>query len=391
MVGRFLSMFKRAGSALFISVMVFLSGCMTAGSGSRDYFVYFGTFTTDENGGIFRSTFNAETGELSEPVLAAQAFRAGFVAIHPDGRHMYSVGEMSGFKGKSEGSVCAWEIDRKTGDLKPLNSQSSKGANPCHLIVDNEGRNVLVANYTGGSCAVLPIASDGSLEPTSSFHQHQGSSINQRRQEKAHAHSINLDAAGRIAVVADLGMDKVMIYSYDSRAGKLVPGQQPFVTVKAGGGPRHFVFHPSGKFAYVNNELTGSVTAFSYNAAKGVFTEIQMISTLPADFKEKNTTAEVRVTPDGKFFYVSNRGHNTIAMYSINQDTGKLKLIGYEPTRGKTPRNFNLDPTGKYMLVAHQDTDNVTVFKVDQETGRLSFTGREIKMPKPVCVRFMAR
>jgi 6-phosphogluconolactonase len=352
--------------------------------------VYFGTFTTGAGEGIYHSTLDMKSGQLTEATLAGEAVRAGFLAMHPDGKHLYAVGELGGFKGRSPGSACAFEIDEATGKLKPLNSQPVGGPGPCHLIVDPAGRNILTAQYSGGSCSVLPINADGSLGPRTSFHQHTGGSgVVAKRQDAPHAHSINLDAAGRIAVVADLGLDRILIYQYDRDQGTLTPNDPPFVKTAPGGGPRHFVFHPSGKFAYANLEITSQVTAFEYDAARGALSEIQTLPTLPGDFEGGNSTAEIRVTPDGRFVYVSNRGHNSIAMFAVDAQTGKLTALGHEPTRGDIPRNFNLDPTGTYLIAAHQKSDNATVFRIDRETGRLSFTGSEITVPKAVCVRFL--
>lgn len=354
------------------------------------YRVYFGTATSGPGQGIFQSTLDMETGQLEKATLAGEAVRPGFLAIHPDGKHLYAVGELGGFKGKSPGSVSAFGIDPSTGNLDPLNSQPVGGDGPCHLIVDPSGRNVLTAQYGGGSCSVLPLHADGTLQPHSDFHQHTGGSgVVPDRQDAPHAHSINLDASGRIAVVADLGLDQILIYRFDPEAGTLVPNDPPFVATEPGGGPRHFIFHPSGNFAYANLELSSRVTAFEYDAMRGALKAIQTLPTLPADYKGINSTAEIRTTPDGRFLYVSNRGHDSIAMYAVEQNTGKLALLGFEPTRGETPRNFNIDPTGTYLLAANQKSDNVTVFKINKETGRLAFTGSEIAVPKAICVRFL--
>lgn len=351
--------------------------------------VYIGSYTRGQSEGIYVSELDLESGKLAEPRLAAEAVNPSFVAIHPDGAHLYAVGEIDDFEGKKTGGVSAFEIV-DDGTLKLINQQSSGGGGPCHLIVDNSGQCVLVANYGGGSVACLPIMKDGSLKEASTFIQHEGSSVNPQRQAGPHAHSINVDAANRIAVAADLGLDKVMIYRLDPEAGKLVPNDPPSVSVPPGGGPRHFVFHPSGKFAYTNNEMTSTVTAMEYDADNGKLSPIQTTSTLPASYKEEgNSTAEVRVHPNGHFLYVSNRGHNSIAIFAIDPSTGKLTPVGHESTRGEIPRNFNLDPSGRYLLAANQNTDNVVVFRVDANTGKLEATGSEIEVGNPVCIRFL--
>ncbi|HJS09091.1 MAG TPA: lactonase family protein, partial [Pirellulales bacterium] len=247
---------------------------------------------------------------------------------------------------------------------------------------------VLVANYGGGSVAVLPIDKDGRLRPASSFVQHKGSSVNPKRQEAPHAHSINVDPAGAFAVVADLGLDKVLVYRFDAAAGTLTANDPPHATVSPGAGPRHFAFHPSGRFAYVINEMNSTVTAFAYDAKKGTLSEIDTKSTLPGP-QQGNSTAEVQVHPSGKFLYGSNRGHNSLAIFRIDEKTGALTAAGHQLTGGRTPRNFGIDPTGKFVLAANQGSDSVVVFRVDQETGKLEETGQSIKVPTPVCVKFL--
>lgn len=352
--------------------------------------VYIGSYTRGASEGIYVSELDLETGELADPRLAAKAVNPSFVAIHPDGLHLYAVGEIDDFNGKKTGGVSAFSIDDLSGQLSLLNQQSSQGAGPCHLVVDRSGSSVLVANYGGGSVACLPINKDGSLREAATFIQHEGSSVNPKRQAGPHAHSINVDAENRFAVAADLGLDKVLVYRLDPTEGTLTPNDPPSVSVPAGGGPRHFAFHPGGKFAYTNNEITSSVTAFTYDAKNGVFKDIQTISTLPTSYKEEgNSTAEIRVHPNGRFLYVSNRGHNSIAIFAIDPSTGKLTPLGHESTRGEVPRNFNLDPSGQFLLAANQKTDNVVVFRVDSKTGLLEPTGSEIEVGMPVCIRFL--
>ena len=352
--------------------------------------VYVGTYTGGNSQGIYVCELDLTTGVLSEAKLAAEATNPSFLAIHPSRRFLYAVGEIDDFEGRKSGGVSALAVNHETGQLKLLNQQPSQGAGPCHLVVDASGKNVLVANYGGGSVACLPIKQDGSLGEATAFIQHQGSSINPQRQSGPHAHSINVDANNRFAIAADLGLDKVLIYRFDAENGTLTPNDPPSVAVKAGGGPRHFAFHPSGRFAYTNNEITLTVTVFRYDAAGGGLTELQTISTLPQGVVgDGNSTAEVRVHPTGRFVYVSNRGHNSIALFAVDQSTGKLTPMGHEPTRGEIPRNFNLDPTGSYLLAANQNTHNVVVFRVDPSTGKLEATGSEVEVSSPVCVRFM--
>jgi 6-phosphogluconolactonase len=299
------------------------------------------------------------------------------------------VGEVSDRGGKPTGGVTAFAIDAKTGDLKKLNEQSSGGAGPCHVSVDKTGQCVAVANYGGGSVASLPIKPDGSLGEAASFIQHTGSSVDPARQKEPHAHSANFDAGNHYAIVADLGLDKLLVYKLDPSTAKLTPNDPPSASSPAGGGPRHLAFHPSGKFAYANNEMKSSVTAFSYDAKRGVFEPLQTVTTLSADFKGENSTAEVRVHPNGRFAYVSNRGDDSIAIFAIDPATGRLTVAGHQKTGGRVPRNFNIDPSGRWLLAANQDTHNVVVFAVDEKTGQLKPTGNEIKVGSPVCVRFL--
>ena len=247
----------------------------------------------------------------------------------------------------------------------------------------------MVANYTGGNVSVFPVKPDGSLAETSDMVQHQGSSVNKERQEGPHAHCIELDAANRYAFAVDLGLDKVMIYNFDAKSGKLSPNKEPFVQLKPADGPRHLTFHPSGKYAYVINELSNTVTAFTYVKATGKLKEIQTVSTLPKDFSGANTTAEVVISPSCKFLYGSNRGHDSIVSFAIDQNTGKLSFIEHVPTQGKDPRHFTIDPSGTFLLVANQHSDTIVSFRIDSVTGKLSSTGHVAQVPTPVCLVLM--
>ncbi|MBX3413161.1 MAG: lactonase family protein [Pirellulales bacterium] len=352
--------------------------------------VYFGAYNRGEGKGIYTSELDLASGKLSPPQLAGEAVNPSFLAIHPSKKFLYAVGEIDNFDGKKTGGVSAFSIDPKTGLLERINQHSSGGAGPCHLVVDASGKNVLVANYGGGSVACLPINDDGSLREASSFIQHQGSSVDPARQQGPHAHSINLDANNRFAVAADLGLDKLLVYRLDAEQGLLAPNDPPSVATPPGGGPRHFAFHPSGKFAFANNEMGSSVTAYSYDAASGTLQELNTVTTLPAGASaEGNSTAEIRVHPNGRFVYVSNRGHNSLAIFEVDASSGRLSPRGHASSGGKIPRNFNLDPSGKFLLAANQDSDNVVVYRVDAETGQLTPTGAEIEVTAPVCVRFV--
>ncbi len=351
--------------------------------------VFIGTYTNGKSQGIYRAQIDLKTGALTRPELAAKVENPSFLAVHPGGRFLYAAGELSNFQGKPGGAVSAFALDPKTGELALLNQQSSGGGGPCHLVVDPSGKNVLVANYGGGSVAVLPIGADGRLQPASSFVQHEGKSVDPRRQEAPHAHSINVDKGGKFAVAADLGLDKLLVYHFDANSGELTPNDPPHSPVAAGAGPRHFAFHPSGRFAYVINEMHSTVTAFDYDAKQGRLIQLQTLSTLPKEH-QGNSTAEIQVHPSGKFLYGSNRGHNSLAIFAINEDTGRLTALGHQATGGRTPRNFGVDPSGTFVLAANQGSNSVVVFRIDQETGRLTPTGHSVEAPNPVCVKFLA-
>jgi putative heme-binding domain-containing protein len=352
--------------------------------------VYVGTYTGKTSKGIYRCDFDTATGQLSEPTLVAETVNPTFLTIHPSGKYLYAVGEIGDFKGKKAGAVNAYSIDPKSGGLKLLNQQSSGGQGPCHVSLDRGGKHVLVANYGGGSVAVLPIRNDGSLGEATAFVQHAGSSLDKSRQEGPHAHSINLDKAGKYAVAADLGLDKLLVYKFDPAKGTLTPNDPAATETAPAAGPRHFSFHPDDKHAYACGEMDSTVIVMDYDAAKGVLTKTQTLSTLPAPHKG-NSTAEVLVHPSGKFVYVSNRGHNTIALFQVDPATGKLTAAGNEGSGFKVPRNFNIDPTGRWMIVAGQDSNNLVVFAIDQETGKLKPTGSTVSVGGPVCVKFLKK
>ena len=365
----------------------------SASASSGPMRVYVGTYTNAKSKGIYVMELDPKTGSLTEPKLAAETKSPSFLALHPNRKFLFAVGEIDNFQGKKTGSVAAFSVN-DDGMLTPINQQPSSGTGPCHLEVEPGGTAVLVANYGSGSVALLPVNSDGSLKPPSSAVQHQGSSVNKQRQEGPHAHCINVaPAAGNKkanrALVADLGLDKVLVYQFDASKG-LVANDPPAASTAPGAGPRHVAFGRGGKHVYVNGEMTSTVIAFTYDAKSGAMKEIQTLSTLPDGFdKSKNSTAEIAVHPSGKFVYVSNRGHDSIAIFKVDQKTGKLTAAGHQSTQGKTPRNFGIDPTGRFLLAANQGSDTVVVFAIDQQTGALSPTGTVANVPTPVCVTFL--
>jgi 6-phosphogluconolactonase len=351
--------------------------------------LYIGTYTNKGSEGIYVYNMDKSSGELEFLSVAKGINNPSFLAIHPEKHYLYSVNEVGNFGGKPSGAVSAFSIDQESGGLTYLNQQLSHGTSPCHISVDATGKFVLVANYGSGSVAVLPIGSDGRLDEASHAVQHKGSGVNARRQGSPHAHSIMLDQANRFAFVPDLGLDKIMIYQLDLKNGKLKPNDPPHAKVKDGAGPRHFDFHPNNKYAYAINELDSTITAFNYKAENGSLSEIQHISTLPDDFSGTTHCADIHVLPSGRFVYGSNRGHDSLAIFEIDENTGKLTCAGYESTQGKNPRNFVIDPTGTFLLAANQDTDNIVVFRIDQQTGKLESTGNTAEVSMPVCLKFL--
>jgi 6-phosphogluconolactonase len=360
------------------------------GSAQRQYLVYVGTYTEKASKGIYACRFDPQADHLTAPGLAAGTSNPSFLAIDPTHRFLYAVNEVEQFEGRSSGGVSAFAIAPGTGRLTFLNEVPSGGSGPCHVTVDKTGKYVVVANYGGGSLAVFPISSDGRLGKATAFVQHKGASVNPQRQEGPHVHSVYMSPDNRYAISADLGLDEVFIYRFDAAKGTLTPNIPPSASVSSGAGPRHFAFHPNGKFGYVIDEMQSTITEFSYVAANGSLDLLQPVSTLPPDFKGDSTGAEIEVHPSGKFLYASNRGLDSIAVFSVNSRKGTLSLLAQVPTLGKTPRSFSIDPTGSYLFVANQDSDNIVQFRINLNTGLLTPTGQVLQVPSPVCVTFMA-
>ena len=352
-------------------------------------FVYIGTYTKSGGQGIYSARLDEAGGRVAGLRLAAHAANPSFLAVHPSRRFLFAVSELDNYQEAKSGSIRAFAMDGKTGELAPLNEVSSQGAWPCHLAVDASGQNILATNYGGGSVIVLPVKPDGSVGEISTIIQHAGSSVHPARQQKPHPHSVTLSPDNRFALVPDLGLDRVLVYRFDAARGLMGANQPPFATVGAGAGPRHCAFHPNGRLVYVINELRSTVTAFAYDAAGGVLKELQTLPTLPEDFHGDSTTAEVQVHPSGRFLYGSNRGHNSIAVFDIHPQTGVLAPLGHVPTQGKKPRHFGIDPSGKFLLAANQDSNSVVIFRIHLETGGLTPTGQKLEVAAPACVKFV--
>ncbi len=373
----------------FFLILSLVTVTLAKESPKNKYLLFVGTYTEKESKGIYAYRFDAASSELTPLGVAAETTNPSFLAIDQTNRFLYAVNEVQNYKGASSGAVSAFSIDHQSGKLSLLNQVASRGADPCYIAFDKTGKYALVANYTGGSVAVFPVQADGRMGEASAFVQHQGSSINKERQESPHAHWIETTADNRFAVAVDLGLDELLVYRFDARTGSLTANDPPYAKLDPGAGPRHLAFHPNGKFAYVVNELQSSITAFKNDGSRGVLKKMNTITTIPKGFAGSNDTAEIKVHPSGKFLFASNRGHDSIAVFSINSHTGALTLVDHLPTRGKTPRNFEIDPTGKLLFVANQDTDKIVVFRINPNDGRLTPTGQSLHVPAPVCLKFM--
>lgn len=366
----------------------------------KQHLVFIGTYTEDilfgtgkilhsKSEGIHVYKFEPASGSLEPFAIIEAGPNPSFLTFDPSHRFLYAVNELKQYGGVPAGAVSAFSVDPFTGSLKFLNRQPSHGTDPCHLVVDKTGKNVLVANYSSGTVCVLPIQPDGSLGEAVEVVQHQGSSLDPVRQTGTHAHAVVMDGTGKTLFVPDLGMDKVMIYRFDPENGSLENNKVPWFKTRAGAGPRQLVINSTGDLAYLINELNSTVTVLLYNKFNGSLEEIQTIPTLPLDFKGHNTCAEIQLSPSGKTLYASNRGHDSIVAYSIEPVTGLLTSLGHESTQGKTPRHFCIDPQGSFLLVANQDSDTVVTFRIDPDTGELFATGQVIQVPTPVCVKFL--
>jgi 6-phosphogluconolactonase len=382
------SLLFAAGGCRSESKMSKSKGEATAMKAPAAYRVYVGTYTGPNKGkGIYQFDFNTTTGALKEVGLVAEVESPSFLVLSPDERFLYADGEIDDFAGKKAGAVSAFSVDKSTGGLTLLNQQPSGGAGPCHVSITSDAKTVMVANYGGGSVASFPVQPDGKLGEAASVIQHTGKGTDPGRQEGPHAHGI-YPAPGDIFVLAcDLGLDKVLIYRRNSNTGALKM-ENHFGEVPAGGGVRHGTFSPDGKRFYAINEMGNTVTAFDWDYRMGTLKPIQTIGTLPDGYKEKSYTSEIVIHPSGKFLYGSNRGHDSIALFTVDQGTGKLTFVETTPIGGKWPRHFNLDPTGQWLIAAGERSDTLTVFKVDQSTGKLMPAGESVKCPAPACVIF---
>jgi 6-phosphogluconolactonase len=351
--------------------------------------VFVGTYNTQgakSDDGIYIYRLDLSTGALKLE-KTAKSVDPSYLTLDSTQRFLYTVNETMQWEGQPGGGVSAYALDPLTAQPTLLNQQPSLGGLPCYISVDQARRYAFVANYAQGNVILLPIQADGRLGPASDMIQQHGSGANPQRQAGPHAHSIVLDPAQRYALEADLGIDKEITYEIDYTRGKLVARSE--AQAHPGAGPRHLVFHPNGKFAYLIQEVNSTITVFAYHAEKGTLEELQTVSTLPAGFAGYNTCADIHISPAGRFLYGSNRGHDSIATFAIDDATGRLTYVGHVAAGGKTPRNFAIDPTGAYMLVANQDSSNIVTYRIDSATGKLQAAGPVTQVNKPVCVKIV--
>jgi 6-phosphogluconolactonase len=350
--------------------------------------VFIGTYTEHEGSqskGIYLYRMDPASGELTFAWEAQGVLNPSFLDLHPQRNFLYAVNEIETFAGQEGGGVSAFSVDPASGELQLLSAYSSRGKSPCYISIEATGRFALVANYSSGNVAMLPIQTYGSLGPATAVDQHAGSSVDPERQTAPYAHCIRPDPTNRFAIATDLGADKLFIYRMDLENGKLEAHAE--VRVQPGAGPRHLIFHPNGQYLYLLNELNSTVIVYRYHPDAGSLEEIQTLSTLPPGFQGENLCADLHIW--GKYLYASNRKHDSIAWYLIDENTGRLAYQGEVPSGGKEPRGCVIDPSGSFLLAAHEKSDNVVIFKIDPGTGGLSRTGQEAKLSKPVCVRFV--
>jgi 6-phosphogluconolactonase len=372
-----------------LSILAVLAVVIVArAAGPAGCLVYIGTYTEHGSQGIYVCDFDPASGHLSSPRLAAEISQPSFLAAATSQKFLYAVNELDQFNGQPTGAVSAFSIDSATGKLALLNQVSSRDSGPAFIALDRSGHYVLVANYTLGSVAVFPLLPNGSIGESTAFVRHQGSSVNYDRQAGPHAHAILMSPDNRFAIVADLGLDKLLVYPFDASRGTL--GKPHSVMTDPGSGPRHLTFSASGKIVYVINEMGSTVVAYSYHPSDGAMAPTQKVSLLPGQFPGESTAAEVVLHPSGKFLYGSNRGDDSIAVFGVDPKTGTLTSIERVPTGGKTPRSFAIDPSGEWLVAANQDSNSVVVFRVNKESGRLTATGQSIEVNSPAMVDFVA-
>lgn len=375
------------------AISAFAASSRAWAQGQRPVILYVGCYTA-RGQGIYRYSMDPTTGDLTLLGVTGDQMNPSFLAIDPQQRYLYAVNEIGNYEGRQSGSVSAFAIE-PDGNLRFLNRQPSEGRNPAHISIDPTGRYAMAANYSGlsaggGNLVVLPIQADGQLAAPSDVVAHSGAlGPNTARQEAPHAHMIMPDLSARFVLANDLGLDKTFIYRLDGSTGRLRASDPDSIASPPGAGPRHLAFHPNGRLMFVIHELDNTLRSFTWDSDRGLLQPIQTISTLPEGWQGITTTAHVLVAPSGRFVYGTNRGHDSIAVFSVNPDTGRMEFVERVWTFARTPRNFAIDPTGNFLFVGHQDTDNIVSYRINQMTGRLTPTGRFYGAGQPVCFVFL--
>ena len=363
----------------------------------KDVYLFVGTYTEaikfgtgqilqGKGEGIYLYKLDLLDGRLTFVAKTPGVVNPSYLTLAPSGKYLYAVNELKEFNGKASGAVSAFAVESGTSRLSFINQLPTGGTDPCHVAVNDRESHVFVTNFMSGSVCIFPILENGALDRPSQFIQHTGSSVNKTRQAGPHAHSLVFDRLNQYAFVPDLGLDKLLIYKTDFIHGQLEPSPATAFNAEPGSGPRHCAFHPNGQYCYLVNELNATISALCFDQLKGCFTMMQSVPMVLVNYQGENTGADIQVHPDGEYVYGSNRGHNSIVIYKVAENTGLLSAVGMESSCGETPRSFAIDPTGEFLLVANQDTDNVVVFKIDNRTGKLAKIS-EVKIPTPVCIK----
>jgi 6-phosphogluconolactonase len=385
-------MFKASFIKILLTILhlIYFTGLtMTNENSDKVTYFYVGTYTDGDGKGIYLYKLDTESGEVDLMGVTENIDNPSYLAIDKQNKYLYAANETANFGDSKNGTVSAFKILPETKELKFINKVSSGGAHPCYVAVSGDGKFVLAANYSCGSVSLLPVKNEGGLDDASDIVQHTGSSINEKRQTAPHAHSAYFGPLQKFVYAVDLGIDKVNIYKYDAENGMLFENEPAFFKAEPGSGPRHMVFHPNGKFAYLISELNNKITALRVDPMNGSLTKIEEYSALPKDFEKTSYCADIHIHPNGKFLYGSNRGDNSIVIFEIDEESGKLNLVGHESTQGDWPRNFTIDPSDNFILAANQKSNDVKIFKINSTTGKLIFTNQTIRVPSPACVKFL--
>ncbi|MBN2213490.1 MAG: lactonase family protein [Bacteroidales bacterium] len=369
-------------------IVLLAIGCRTGHRPAVKEIIYVGTFDERGSQGIYVFDFIRDSVSFRLLQTVPNQKSPSFLEIHPSGRFLYAVNRSSVIDGKEWGTLSAFSIDQNTGMIVFINEQSTYGRGPCHISFSRSGNHAFVSNYNDGSLVVYGVNDDGSAGDSLQLIRHHGKSINALRQESPHVHSAIMSPDDRFLYVSDLGIDKVMIYEFNPGSGLLRSASTPYYEVRPGSGPRHFTIHPNGRFAYLAEELSSTTSVFKRDTALGTLTRIQRISSIPSDYNEQNTNADIHTDPEGRFLYVSNRGHNSLAIYTISED-GMLSVAGYRHTMGDRPRNFLIDHNGDYLFVANRDSDHIRIFKISRQTGIPDDTGTVVEVPGAVCIKML--